>query len=147
MNDNDSAEIVPPAGWYPYGAGRQRWWDGTQWTEHAAPLSQRPPTDPKTIAALTHASALILGFIGPLVAYLVYPNDPFIREHGRQALNFQLTLLIGMLISFVLIFVIVGFFTLIGLMIASIVLHIQGTIAASKGEPFRYPLTIEFIKA
>ncbi|HOA66092.1 MAG TPA: DUF2510 domain-containing protein [Phycicoccus elongatus] len=23
-----------PAGWYPQPDGRQRWWDGTQWTEH-----------------------------------------------------------------------------------------------------------------
>ncbi|MFQ6170437.1 DUF4352 domain-containing protein [Oryzobacter sp. R7] len=26
-----------PAGWYPQADGRQRYWDGTQWTEHFAP--------------------------------------------------------------------------------------------------------------
>ena len=26
-----------PAGWYDDGSGRQRWWDGTQWTENYAP--------------------------------------------------------------------------------------------------------------
>ena len=26
-----------PAGWYPQDDGRQRYWDGTQWTEHFAP--------------------------------------------------------------------------------------------------------------
>ncbi len=26
-----------PAGWYDDGSGRQRWWDGQQWTEHYAP--------------------------------------------------------------------------------------------------------------
>lgn len=26
-----------PAGWYDDGSGRQRWWDGEQWTEHFAP--------------------------------------------------------------------------------------------------------------
>ncbi|MGB3373679.1 MAG: DUF2510 domain-containing protein, partial [Microbacterium sp.] len=26
-----------PAGWYDDGSGRQRWWDGQQWTENFAP--------------------------------------------------------------------------------------------------------------
>ncbi|BDZ39591.1 DUF2510 domain-containing protein [Microbacterium suwonense] len=26
-----------PAGWYDDGSGRQRWWDGTQWTDNYAP--------------------------------------------------------------------------------------------------------------
>lgn len=31
--------MTPEAGWYDDGSGRQRWWDGTQWTEHFAPAS------------------------------------------------------------------------------------------------------------
>ena len=31
--------MTTPAGWYDDGSGRQRWWDGTQWTEHFAPLT------------------------------------------------------------------------------------------------------------
>ena len=38
--------MTTPAGWYDDGSGRQRWWDGTQWTEHFAPL-----TTPETPAA------------------------------------------------------------------------------------------------
>ncbi|MEV7801096.1 DUF2510 domain-containing protein [Microbacterium foliorum] len=30
--------MTTPAGWYDDGSGRQRWWDGTQWTEHFAPI-------------------------------------------------------------------------------------------------------------
>ncbi|QDE35333.1 DUF2510 domain-containing protein [Microbacterium foliorum] len=30
--------MTTPAGWYDDGSGRQRWWDGTQWTEHFAPV-------------------------------------------------------------------------------------------------------------
>lgn len=35
MTDPTSA----PAGWYDDGQGRRRYWDGTQWTEHTAPLA------------------------------------------------------------------------------------------------------------
>ncbi|MCA1307539.1 DUF2510 domain-containing protein [Microbacterium esteraromaticum] len=34
-----------PAGWYDDGSGRQRWWDGQQWTEHFAPEGQQPEAE------------------------------------------------------------------------------------------------------
>jgi hypothetical protein len=33
-----------PAGWYPQEDGRQRYWDGQQWTEHFAPGQAQQPT-------------------------------------------------------------------------------------------------------
>lgn len=35
--------VPPPPGWYPHGNG-QRYWDGTAWTEHSAPVA--PPSVP-----------------------------------------------------------------------------------------------------
>ncbi|GAA1544729.1 hypothetical protein HD600_000256 [Microbacterium ginsengiterrae] len=35
-----------PAGWYDDGSGRQRWWDGQQWTEHFAPEAPAVPDVP-----------------------------------------------------------------------------------------------------
>lgn len=32
--------MTTPAGWYDDGSGRQRWWDGTQWTSHFAPSAE-----------------------------------------------------------------------------------------------------------
>ena len=31
----------PDAGWYDDGTGKQRWWDGTRWTEHYIDLRER----------------------------------------------------------------------------------------------------------
>ncbi|MGB3376178.1 MAG: DUF2510 domain-containing protein [Microbacterium sp.] len=63
-----------PAGWYDDGSGRQRWWDGTQWTEHYAPPSQandaRYPASDSAAAASTARSTPILGFIGLALAAL-----------------------------------------------------------------------------
>lgn len=47
-----------PAGWYDDGSGRQRWWDGEQWTEHYAPESPsaehaQPGTEPAAGSAST----------------------------------------------------------------------------------------------
>lgn len=41
---------TPPAGWYPDPTtpGTQRWWDGTQWSEHTAPLPGPGPTGAPT---------------------------------------------------------------------------------------------------
>lgn len=46
---NDNAPAMPPAGWYPDSTrlDLQRYWDGTAWTGHTAPLGGAPgPTAP-----------------------------------------------------------------------------------------------------
>jgi hypothetical protein len=39
--------MTTPAGWYDDGSGRQRWWDGQQWTEHFAPEATDTPAIPE----------------------------------------------------------------------------------------------------
>lgn len=41
--DDEEGAMSVPAGWYDDGSGRQRWWDGQQWTEHYAPADQAAP--------------------------------------------------------------------------------------------------------
>ena len=122
-----------PAGWYPdpQNAGQQRYWDGSQWTEQTAPAAA-PATavDPygqsRQLAMFAHLSSIISGFIGPLIFYLVKKDDdPFVADQSREALNFNLTVLIGYVISAVLIFLIIGIFTFFALYIAQIVLTIR----------------------
>jgi uncharacterized membrane protein len=74
-------------------------------------------------------------------------QGPFtlVRGHSLESRSFQLTLLIGYIISAVLFFVLVGFFTAAIIAIASIVLQILAAVAANRGEEYRYPLTIRFV--
>lgn len=136
-----------PPGWYDDGSGQQRWWDGNQWGQYA---SQTPAAssvgDQKTMAVLAQVLGLITGFLGPLVIYLVNgEKDAFVRHHAAEALNFQLTLLIGYIASFVLIFVLIGIVLLPVLVVVGIVFPIIAAIAANKGEWYRYPVSIRMV--
>lgn len=43
---SDPNQPTTPPGWYPDGQGGQRWWDGTQWTEHTQPGPGGAPAEP-----------------------------------------------------------------------------------------------------
>ncbi len=104
-------------------------------------------------AMACHLMALVgllgngIGFIlGPLVVWLIKrAEDPFIDDHGKEAVNFQITMMIAVFVSALLIFVLIGFVLLPLVVIANIVLTIIAGLKASNGEHYRYPLCIRFI--
>ena len=110
--------------------------------------------DARRWAALCHVSALVgllgngIGFVlAPLVIWLIKRNDdPFIDEQGKEALNFQISMMIWLLIAGVLCFVLIGFPILIGLVIFDLVVTIMAAIQANQGHYYRYPLTIRFMQ-
>lgn len=103
-------------------------------------------------AMLCHLSALAIlvipfgNIIGPLIIWLIKKDEyPFVDEQGKESLNFQISMTVYMLVSFLLIFVIIGILLLIGLAIAGIVLIIIAAVKANAGEHYEYPFTIKFI--
>ena len=131
----------------PYGQQAPQY-PGAQPSYHAAPMA---PAQERNWAIAAHLSPFIaafvaLSFLGPLVLYIVFKDrGPFIRRHCAEALNFQLTMWIGLLVSFPLMFLIIGFFTAAAIGIAMLVCHILGAVAASEGRDYRYPFTIRFV--
>ena len=120
---------------------------------------QPPPTpstssDVRTWCVLCHASALLglffhfLGHIfGPLIVWFMKRGDSSeIDAHGKESLNFQISMLIYDVIAFILIIVFIGIPILIALWILNTVLVIIASIRASEGKFFRYPITIQLIK-
>ena len=106
---------------------------------------------------LSHLVAILAGLIGSLVMYLCMNNkSPFVAHHTKEALNFQLTLLIismsMVVVGGILAFVTLGIalFFLIPLFIAfaifALVWEIQACMAANRGEWHQYPCTIRFIQ-
>ncbi len=87
------------------------------------------------------------GILGPLIMWQIKKDDAaFINRHGIAAVNFHLSMAIYYFVSFLLAFIIIGFFFLIILAITDLILTIIASIKASNGEEYKYPLTIQFIK-
>jgi hypothetical protein len=96
----------------------------------------------------TFSSMLVpLGnFIGPIVVWQLKKNESeFVVDQAKEALNFQISLFIYLLISFVLIFVVIGIFLIIGLALFGLIIVIVAGVKANEGEYFRYPMCLRLI--
>lgn len=100
----------------------------------------------RNMAMLCHLLGIV-GFFAPLVIWLNEKDKhKFVNEHGQAAMNYQISIIIYYLASWMLCFIIVGFFMLIALVIMHIIFVIMGAVKSSKGKPWRYPIAIRFIK-
>jgi len=108
-------------------------------------LPALPPTsDEKTLALLSHIVTFVSNFIAPLIIYIIKKDEsPFVAAHAKESLNFQLTILLTIIVLFI---TIIGIFLLWIVGVYALVLVIIATIRASEGKLYRYPLTIRFIK-
>lgn len=105
------------------------------------------PDEERTWSLLAHIGTLVLGFIAPLVTLLVKgEQSPSVRAHSVESLNFQITAFIGYVVSFILTFILIGFVTWFLVWVAAVVFAIIATIAASKGEPYKYPFALRLVK-
>ena len=88
----------------------------------------------------------LIGFIAPLVVYLVKgPESEFIKFQSREALNFQIMMLIGWIAATVLTVVFIGFALFAVLIVFHFVFPIMAAVKSNTGEPYRYPVSIRFI--
>lgn len=110
------------------------------------PGSQKPvgtTSEDRTWALLAHLSPILFGFIGPLVIWLIYKDkSPFVNDQAKEALNFQLAVMIAALICTatcigVLLVPVIG--------IGALVYSILAGMEANKGVYYRYPYTLRMI--
>lgn len=85
-----------------------------------------------------------LGLIGVIVTYVA--GDEELKNASRSALNWQISLLIYSVVSFILIFLLIGFILLPVLWVLNTVFSILGIVKSKKESGWKYPLAIEFIK-
>ncbi|MBW8040017.1 MAG: DUF4870 domain-containing protein [Planctomycetes bacterium] len=99
------------------------------------------------LAALLPVVPLFGGAIGALILWQIKKDDfPFVDEQGKEALNFQISILIYILVAGILIFCVLGAFLIPVVIIFDIVFLIIAGIKANNGFHYRYPLCIRFIK-
>jgi uncharacterized Tic20 family protein len=114
--------------------------------------SDAPTQQQCSQASLSHALAL-LGLIIPcaniIAPLILWVNDKgpgtFVKDHARESLNFQLTMIIVSMINLALCFVLIGFAFFCVQYVFELVVVIQATMAASRGQTYRYPLTIRLL--
>ena len=113
--------------------------------------------DARTWAMLCHLAGLgwmlvwivpiIGGVIGALVVWQIKRDeDPFIDEHGQEALNFQISMLIYWLVAVALCLTCIGFVLVPIVAALDIIFALVAAVKAGQGQSYRYPMSIRFIK-
>ena len=81
-------------------------------------------------------------FIGPLVVWQMKKAEmPFVDEQGKEALNFQITVAIALVVCFVLSFILIGLLLLPIVGIGALIFTIVAALKANAGEAYRYPIS------
>ena len=103
-------------------------------------------SDEKTMAILAHILGILVSFLGPLIIWLIKKDESdFVDFHGKEALNFQITIAIAYAVGVVLSIVGVGCLIMLAAWIMTVVFGIIAAVAANEGEWYEYPVTIRFI--
>ncbi|MCC6950936.1 MAG: DUF4870 domain-containing protein [Phycisphaerales bacterium] len=104
----------------------------------------------KNYAMLSHLSLIaahVLPVVPTLVIWLIKRDQsPFVDDHGKEALNFQISLCLYIVASVILAFCGVGFVLVVGAYALGVVGMILATMAASKGRYYRYPMCVRLVR-
>ena len=114
-------------------------------------------SEERTWAMVAHIGVLIaawlaMGFLCPLIIWLVFRDrSDFVKRHAVESLNFQITLLIYIVVGFVITLVTFGLGALVVVPVAivvavfALVVIILATVKAANGEQYRYPLCLRLV--
>jgi uncharacterized Tic20 family protein len=104
------------------------------------------PSDERLWAMLGHLSELAFTVIAPIIILVVFgPRSSFVQDQAKEALNFQLTVLIAAIASAFLILVGIGLVLLPVVAVYGVVFAVIAAVKSYEGVLYRYPLTIRFL--
>ena len=87
------------------------------------------------------------GILGPLICWISRKDSSaWVDINGKSSLNFQASILLYTILAIPLCFIIIGIPIVLSLIVLRIVCIIVASIRASKGEVFKYPLSIPFVQ-
>jgi len=117
-----------------------------------ADLTYDVSSDERTWGVITHAAAFV-GFavpfgnvLGPLLVWLIKKDESrFLDANGKQALNFQITWTILIVISLLTLLIGIGLIIVPVVMLAWLIFVVLAMIRASENQVYDYPLTIDLV--
>jgi len=123
-------------------------------TVQEGPGGKEVNKDARMWAMICHLAGLA-GIIVPMIGNIVAPlivwqikkeEDPFIDEQGKEAVNFQISMSLYMVICIPLCFICIGAFLVPAVALFYLIFLLIAAVNANNGHHYRYPLTIRFIK-
>ena len=114
----------------------------------AAPLSE---AEDRQWASFAHLGGIFVGtgagWLPALIIFLVFKDrGSFTNSESKEALNFQITAAIALIVGWVLVIVFIGFLVVAAVAIAGIIFSIFGFVKAKDGVAYRYPVAIRLVK-
>lgn len=101
-------------------------------------------------AAMSSGISLPFAVLAVLILWLIRRDEsPFVDDHGREAVNFQISILIYALVVVPVAAIVtcgVGALLVLPIAVLAVVGTSMGASAANRGEYFRYPATIRVLK-
>ena len=122
--------------------------------ESSPPAGLQPNHEERQWAMLCHISALLMyataigGFVAPLIIWLMKRDTmPFVDDQGRETVNFQITIMLALMVAFPFCLIVIGIPIVVGLLLLHFVTTIIGAIKSSEGVLYRYPFCWRVIRA
>jgi hypothetical protein len=137
QNPSGQGQTPPPASPPPH-----------QTPPDAGQTDETGGSDDRNLAMLTHLSGILFGFVVPLIVWLINKDNAakaYLNDQSKEALNFQITILIAVVVSFILTFVLIGALLLPLVGLANLILCIIAAVKTSNGEKYRYPFALRLI--
>lgn len=98
-------------------------------------------TEQKLLAALCHGGVFLAApVLIPLVVMLIVSDD-YIKTQAKEALMFQILLILGAIVSGILTILLVGILGFIILGIAAVVMPVIAIVNVLNGNDYSYPLS------
>ncbi len=101
----------------------------------------------KLLIIASHLGGIFFTFVPAFVAFLLRRDTPgFTLDNIKEALNWQITFIIGMIVSGIFALVLIGFIMMALLWVINIIFCLIATLKASNKELYRYPCCLRLIK-
>jgi uncharacterized Tic20 family protein len=113
---------------------------------HINSSNLEPSNDDKNIATITHLGGTVFTFVPALIVWILKKDDSaYISDQSREALNFQITMVLAYMLAGLLSWILIGLIFFPIIWVLNIVFCIIAAISTSKGESYRYPFSLRLI--